>query len=480
MFDHPHHLDPTDWTGFRRQSHQMLDDILDYVADIDQRPVWQPAPPEVRAEFQTSLPREPISLADAHAKFMQLILPYSVGNAHPGFMGWVHGGGTVVGMLAEMLAAGVNANLGGRNHIPIAVEQQVVRWMRDLFGFPEHASGLLVTGSSLANFIALLVARHQADGEIRARGLLNRSKMMTACASAGTHGCLARAMDMAGLGAEQLRRIPVDDHFRIDMKALEQAIETDRREGNMPFCVIGNAGTVDVGAIDPLREIAALCRRERLWFHIDGAFGALAMMSPALAPRFEGIEQADSLALDFHKWAQVQYDAGFVLVRDRDVHRAAFAAPAAYLSRESRGLAAGSTWPCDFGPDLSRSFKALKVWFTLQIYGDQQLGRMMEHTCELANELAKQIREYDELELLAPVALNIVCFRYRGPESDRLNSEIVIALQESGRAAPSTTRINGDVAIRAAIFNHRTTTKQLERLIEGVLAHGRRLQESKD
>ncbi|MCA9156926.1 MAG: hypothetical protein KDA72_01285 [Planctomycetales bacterium] len=499
MFDLLHSLDPSDWDAFRRLSHQALDDMLDYISEIRQRPVWQPADAATEHRFQTRLPQHATSLDEVYATFQQHILPFAVGNAHPGFMGWVHGGGNVVGMLAEMLAAGLNSNLGGRDHIPIAVEQQVVRWMAELFGFPSDASGLFVTGSSMANFIAVLVARTRALGaETRRSGMRGQEKSLVAYASTGTHGCVAKALDMSGLGSESLHAIGVNDQFCIDIDSLQAAIADDRAAGKQPFCVVGNAGTVDTGAIDDLNVLAELCQREQLWFHVDGACGALGMMSQRLRPRYAGIERADSLALDFHKWAQVPYDAGFVLVRDRRLHQQTFASPAAYLSRAERGMAAGSPWPCDYGPDLSRNFKALKVWFTLQVYGTQRLGRMMEGTCELARCLERRIAAEPELELLAPVSLNIVCFRYRGQpaasmwhdaprrnELDRselksnelnaLNSELVIALQESGIAAPSSTLINGQIAIRAALFNHRTTQHEVDALCDATLKFGRKI-----
>ena len=461
----------------------MLDDMLDYVAQIRERPVWQPAPEATESVFQAPLPVHSSSLASAHATFLEHVLPYAVGNAHPGFMGWVHGGGSPVGMLAEMLAAGLNANLGGRDHIPIAVEQQIVRWMQELFSFPDSSSGLFVTGSSIANFIGILAARSAKIGtDVRADGVGELSSKLTVYASVGAHGCIAQALELAGIGSKQLRRVPVNDAHQMNLSELERLIALDKAAERIPFCIVGSSGTVDVGAIDDLAAIAALARRERLWFHVDGACGALGMLSAKVAKKLRGIEQADSIALDFHKWGQVPYDAGFILIRDSQIHYDTFASPAAYLRREERGLAAGSPWPCDFGPDLSRSFKALKVWFTLQVYGTEKLGRMMDHTCALAEYLATRITESHELELLAPVALNIVAFRYRGDITDReildrLNAEIVVAIQESGIAAPSATTVNQQFAIRAAIFNHRTTELEIDNLIGAVLRYGRLLSE---
>ncbi len=467
-------LDPQNWDEFRAQGHRMLDDMIGYLQAIRARPVWQPIPEPVRASVREPLPQQGADLAEVHQAFMQQVLPYAVGNAHPGFFGWVHGGGTPVGMLAEMLAAGLNANLGGRDQMPIELERQVVRWMAELFAFPETASGLFVTGTSMANFIALLVARVRALGPaVREQGVAHSGRQLVAYTSAAAHDCIAQAMDLSGLGRAALRRIPVNQRFEIDLVALEQAVATDRQAGLQPFFVAATAGTVDTGAVDDLAEVAAICRRHELWFHVDGAYGALAMLSPALAPRLEGIQQADSIAFDFHKWGQVPYDAGFVLVRDGELHRQAFATPTAYLRRETRGMAAGSPWPCDFGPDLSRGFRALKTWFTIKVYGGEKLGQVIAETCELAQYLAARVAECTELELLAPVSLNIVCFRYRSADADRFNAALLADLQESGIAAPSLTTINGQLALRAAIINHRSGRQDIDAMLDGLLALAR-------
>ncbi|MGJ4926273.1 pyridoxal phosphate-dependent decarboxylase family protein [Bradyrhizobium sp. HKCCYLS2038] len=467
-------LDPQNWDEVRAQGHRMLDDMIDYVAGIRDRPVWQPMSPETRRRFRSELPRAPTDLAAVYADFNELVVPHATGNVHPGFMGWVHGGGTVVGMLAEMLAAGLNANLGGRDHAPIEIERQVVDWTRQLFGFPQGASGLFVTGTSMANLLAVLVARRAALGaRVRSEGIGEAGQRLRAYTSKAAHGCIAKAMDIAGLGSNALQCIGIDAAHRIDVAALRGAIARDRAAGLHPFLVVASAGTVDIGAIDDLTAVAELCRSEGLWFHVDGAFGALAMLSPELAPKLAGIERANSIALDFHKWGQVPYDAGFLLVRDGEQHREAFASPAAYLRRETRGLAAGTEWPCDLGPDLSRGFRALKTWFTLRTFGGDALGAMMAKSCELARDLEARVLAEPELELLAPVNLNIVCFRYRGDDADAVNAEIVADIHESGIAAPSTTMLDGRLAIRAAIVNHRTQQIDLARLVAAVLSFGR-------
>jgi aromatic-L-amino-acid decarboxylase len=478
MTEISHSLDPQDWTSLRAEGHRMLDDMLDYIEGIRERPVWQNIPDQIKGQFQQSLPSQGSDLAQVHQRFMQEVLPYAVGNSHPGFMGWVQGGGTPVGMLAEMLAAGLNANLGGRDQMPIEVEKQVTQWMRELFQFPSSASGLFVTGTSIANFIAVLVARTKVLGlASRRNGIMKSGKNLVAYASVGAHACVSQAIDMAGIGIDALRLIPVNADFSMDMQELERQIDADRAAGFTPFLIAGTAGTVDVGAIDDLNAIADIAQRQGLWFHIDGAYGALAMLSEEIAPRLQGIERADSIAFDFHKWAQVQYDAGYILVRDGQAHFDTFATPTSYLKRESRGIAAGERWPCDFGPDLSRGFRALKAWFTIQVYGVERLGQMIAHTCELAQYLKQKIANQPKLELLAPVNLNIVCFRYRvaNEDMDALNRDIVFELHESGIAAPSTTKVHGQLAIRAAIVNHRTEKQDIDQMLDAVIRFGDQL-----
>ncbi|HLI21273.1 MAG TPA: pyridoxal-dependent decarboxylase [Stellaceae bacterium] len=466
-------LDPEDWTELRALGHKMLDDMLDEMARLRQRPVWTPVPEKVRASFREALPKEPAALDAVYRDFQERIQPYSAGNTHPSFMGWVQGGGTAIGALAEMLAAGMNPNCGGRDHVAIEVERQVARWAAQIFGFPETASGIFVTGTSIANFIALTVARTARLGtESRRDGIAAAGQRLTAYVSTAAHGCIRQAMELAGFGNAALRMIATDTAHRVDLAALRGAIAADRAAGMTPFFLVGNAGTVDIGAIDDLAALAALARQEGLWFHIDGALGALAMLSPELKPLFAGIERADSIAFDFHKWGQIPYDAGFILVRDGEQHRAAFASPAAYLRREARGLAGGSPWPCDFGPDLSRGFRALKTWFTFKTYGADRIGAEIARSCSLARYLARRVAAEPKLELLAPVALNIVCFGYRGAAPDALNAAIVAELHEQGIAAPSTTTVDGRLAIRACLINHRIQPADIDALVEAVLACG--------
>ena len=449
----------------------MLDDLFDHLQSLREQPVWRPIPDAVRAAHRTPLPLQPEALESVHQTFLSDILPYGSGNLHPGFMGWVQGGGTPVGMLAEMLAAGLNANCGGRDHMAIAIEQEVAGWMSQLFGYSEGASGLFVTGASTANLIGVLSARSLVLGpEVREEGTI--AGQLVAYTSAAAHNCIPRAMEIAGLGRDALRLIPVNANHQMDLDALADAIDDDRSVGLTPLVIIGTAGTVDTGAIDDIAGLADLADDEMIWLHIDGAYGALGMLTPEIAPRLAGIDRADSIAFDFHKWGQAPYDAGFILARSGERQRDAFATAVNYLSRETRGLAGGDWWPCDYGPDLSRGFRALKVWFTFKALGAEAIGASIAQSCALARELAAMIKASPVLELLAPVQLNIVCFRYRCDDADTVNSAIIADLQEAGVVAPSQTRIDGKVAIRAALFNHRTERRDIEALVAGVLARG--------
>jgi aromatic-L-amino-acid decarboxylase len=463
-------LDPSDWSELRTLGHRMLDDVFDDLAEIAEEPVWRPMPDAVRGAWAEALPRAAMPAEDVYGLYRQQVAPYGVGNRHPKFLGWVHGGGTAVGMLAEMLAAGLNANCGGRDHAPIACERQVTRWASEMLGLPASSSGLVLSGTSMANFVAVMIARAAALGEgVRRVGVAQAG--LVGYASAGAHMCVARAFDMAGLGSEALRLIPCDETNAMSLAHLRDRVAADRAAGLRPFLVVGTAGSVDTGAIDDLTAIADTCAAERLWFHVDAAFGAIAMLSPKLRGLFAGMERADSVAFDFHKWAQVPYDAGCIVVRDTDAHRAAFAREVAYLRRDTRGLAAGEPWPVDLGPELSRGFRALKVWMTLKTYGTDRIGLVAEQSCELARALAAAIDIEPMLELSAPVPLNVVCFRY-WPGDDDTQTAIAADLQESGDAVLSVTTIRNRTVLRAAFVNHRTTRADVDAVIRAVVSAG--------
>ncbi|MCM2293078.1 aminotransferase class V-fold PLP-dependent enzyme [Allorhizobium sp. BGMRC 0089] len=463
-------LDPEDWQAFRQTAHALLDEVIDHIATIRDRPVWRQADAAAKAHFTRPLPVSENPLEAVVDDVKTHVMPFATGNLHPLFMGWVHGAGTPTGMVAEIVSAGLNMNCGGRNHIGLDVERQIALWMSEALGFPKTASGVFVTGSSMANFMAVVIARTRCLGpSVRVDGVVGQARQLIAYTSSEAHGCIAQAMELSGLGSAQLRKIPVDDAGRIRTDRLKAAIAADRAEGHLPFLLVGTAGTVNTGAIDPLGRLAAIATEESLWFHVDGAIGAMMGFSPALRGLLEGVEQADSIAMDFHKWGQVPYDAGFLLVKDPEAHRAAFAQPMAYLQRAERGLAAGEIWPCDLGPDLSRGARALKTWMTIETLGSARIGAAIERSCHLARSLAERLGADPRLEIKAPVALNIVCFGIRGADRDMIRT-IVMDLHEKGIAAPSWTTLNGEEVIRCALVNHRTSKADLERFIAALQA----------
>ena len=460
-------LDPADWDRFRAAAHAALDQALGRLEHVAEGPVWRPTPEHIRAGFTAPLPRAPRDLEAVLDEVDTLIAPFVVGNIHPRFFGWAQGAGTPVGVVAELIAAALNANCGGRDHIGPIVERQITLWAAEALGFPAASSGVFVTGASQANFLGLLIARDAALGHgVRTRGLKGEQAQLCAYASAEAHGCVRQAMELAGVGSAALRVVETDAAGAMRPDILQAAIACDRDAGFTPFLIVGTAGAVNFGAFDDLDGLADIAAAERLWLHVDGAFGALTALSPALQPLTKGLSRADSVAFDFHKWAHVPYDAGFLLVRDPALHKGTFAAPAAYLSRAPRGLAAGEDWPCDYGPDLSRGFRALKVWLTFQTLGADAIAASIEANCAAAKRLAERIAASRAFELAAPVPLNIVCFSLRGETDGARNRELVMRLQEQGLAAPSTTRIAGREVIRAAVFNHRTGLADIDAFFE--------------
>jgi glutamate/tyrosine decarboxylase-like PLP-dependent enzyme len=474
-------LDPANWEEYRAVSHRILDELLDFVRTARQRPVWRPVPEEVKERLRSPAPSDPRALEDVWQTVRELILPYPTGNIHPRFFGWVHGTGTIGGVIAEMVAAAMNSNLGGREHVAVYVERQVVEWAKAAFGFPARASGILVTGTSMATVIALAVGRNTLAGfDVRARGLSSADERYVVYTSCEAHVAVRKALELIGLGADSLHLVPVDPDFRMDVAALRRAIAKDRAQSRRPLCVVGTAGTVNTGAIDDLGRLADIAAAEGVWLHVDGGFGALAALSRARRPLVAGIERADSLAFDFHKWLHVPYAVGCVLVRDGEAHRASFSTHQTYLATQDRGLAGGAPWFCDFGPDLSRGFAALKVWFAIQEHGLDRLAAMIDKNCGQAEYLAELVSGEPRLELRAPVSLNVVCFRYAAAgldrkTLDRLNQEIIYALHEAGVAAPSSTRLADDLVIRVAITNHRTRRADLDLLVASVCALGDRI-----
>ncbi|HEY0405083.1 MAG TPA: pyridoxal-dependent decarboxylase [Pyrinomonadaceae bacterium] len=471
-------LDPDDWEALRALGHRMVDEMLDYQRTVRERPVWQPIPQEAKDHLRRPLPRSPEGIENAYEDFRQHVLPHPMGNIHPRFWGWVIGTGTFSGALAEMLAATMNPNVGGADQGAIYVEQQALDWCKEMLGYPMEASGLLVSGGSMANLVGLTVARNaKANFDVARDGLHDAPRGLTMYGSTEMHSSLPKAAQLLGLGSEGLRRIAVNSEFQIDLVALAAAISEDRARGFQPCCVVGNAGTVNTGAIDDLDKLADLCRDEDLWLHVDGAFGALAALAPELRPRLKGMERADSLAFDLHKWMYMPFEAGCVLVRHAAEHHRTFNTAGAYLSHAERGLSGGTMWFSEYGVQLTRSFRALKIWMLMKEHGLDKYGRIIQQNVEQARYLAALIEARPEFELLAPVPLNIVCFRYvdrrlSEGELNALNAELLAELQERGIAAPSSTTLDGKYALRVAITNHRSRREDFDLLIEKLLELG--------
>ncbi len=480
-------LDPEDWEGLRKLGHRMVDDMLEHMATLRQQPAWQSVPKSVQANLEQPMPMKPEPAEEVYEEFLNNVLPYTSGNRHPRSWGWVRGNGTALGMLADMLASGINAHLGGGQQSPTLVEEQVLAWLKEMMGMPSSSSGLLTSGGTMANLLGLAVARHAKAGfDVREEGLQgNHPRLMVYC-SIETHMWARKSMEFLGLGHQSLRQIAVDEDYRIDIAALAAQIAADRTAGFRPIAVLGTAGTVSTGAVDDLAALADLCREQDLWFHVDGAFGALLHLSPRYAPMLKGMEQADSLAFDLHKWMYLPFDIGCVLIRDAAAHTAAFSAPASYLEPAERGMLAGGMAFSDRGLELTRNFKALKLWMSLKTHGVSSFAALIEQNMEQAQHLSSAILTDRELELLAPTAMNIVCFRYR-PWTDgerlaldfetlnRLNRELVVRIQESGLYIVSGTVLGEQYAMRVANTNHRSRMEDFDSLVKDVVLFGREI-----
>ena len=475
-------LDPQDWTMVRATGRRMVDDMLDWQQSIGDRAPWQPVPEDVKIRLDEPVPHVGLPLDQVYDAFVRDILPYPTGNIHPRFWGWVMGTGTPTGMLAEMLAAGMNAHLAGYDQSAALVERKVLAWLTELMSFPQTASGLLVSGGTAANLNGVLAARvAKAGWNIREEGL-NAGPPLVIYGSTETHSWAGRACETMGMGSKAFNKIAVDSDYRLNLDACRAAILADLAAGKRPIAIIGNAGTVNTGAVDDLHAIRALADEFNLWFHVDGAFGSMAAWS-ASRDLVDGQDQADSIAFDLHKWGYMPYEVGVVLTRDANAQLVAFqsaAGSAAYLQSSQRGISADTTYFADRGLQLSRGFRALKVWMSMKEQGVDRIGAAIQTNIDQAHYLARQVKANEALELLAPVSMNIVCFRYVGggladENLNALNQAILTELQVRGIAVPSQTVLAGRFAIRVCITNHRSELSDFDALVDAVLSIGAEL-----
>lgn len=476
----PPSLDPADWNAFRAFAHGVVDETLEHVRTIRDTRVWNTMPQNVRDAISNEpVPHGGIGAEAAYRDYVRLVRPYPSGNLHPRSWGWVRGNGTPLGALSDYLASSLNPNVGGFDQAPVLVERRVVDWFAELMGFPKSAGGILSSGGTMANVLGFNVARNMKAGfDVRADGLQGNRPRMLVYGSTETHGWLRKACEMLGLGASAFRRVPVNNDFEIDVKQLRAMIAADRAAGHQPFCVVGTAGTVNTGATDDLTALADVCDAEDLWFHVDGAFGALVVLCPEYAHMVRGMERADSIAFDLHKWGYLPYDIACTLVRsDNDLVKT-FAAQVNYLQVETRGATANLGFDrSERGIELSRDFKALKVWMSMRAEGVSVWAAHIARNIRQMQRLAKIVEAHPALELLAPAPLNIVCMRWARPDVppaalDAVNKEVLFLLQERGIALPSATSLPKGYAIRSANTNYRTTDDDLDALANAVASIG--------
>jgi glutamate/tyrosine decarboxylase-like PLP-dependent enzyme len=466
-------LDPEDWEALRRLGHRMVDDIVEHLATLEHQPVWRPVPPEARAALQAPMPVEPEGAAAAYDDFRRYVQPYPRGNLHPAFWGWVNGSGLPLGMLADLLASAMNPSVGAFENAASLVEEQVLTWLKQMLDFDPGYSAVLTSGSSMSTVIGLATARVAAGGaEVRRVGLAGLGRPLVSYTSTEAHSSVEKAFELLGFGLESVRRVPVDEDYRIDVAALDRLLAADVRSGLRPMAVVAHAGTVNTGAVDDLDAVADLCRDHDLWLHVDGAFGALAWLVPELRPRLAGLQRADSLAFDLHKWLYLPYDVGCVFVRDAAVHRAAFTTNHDYVDSMARwGMPA--TGFADLGLEMTRRFRALKVWLCLKAHGVAVFSEHIRANVLQARVLAERVASSRNLHLAAPVALNVVCFRFDHPaldpaDADRVNERILTELWSSGLAVISDTRLAGRLVLRVAVTNHRSRQEDFDALLSAV------------
>ena len=460
---------------FRRLAHRaveiLADDLARTAGDPD-APARRPTTEALRRRIMDEpLPQEPRDPDALLADFEELVLPHPMGNASPRFFGWVNSPPAPMGVIAELLAAGMDPSVAGGDHAATYVEHAVLRWLTELLGLQPGSGGILCSGGSVANLIGLAVMRNAHVPGVRGAGLRSAPRLVV-YASVEGHSCIEKAVEILGLGHDSLRTLPVDADRRLDVAALRAAIAEDRAAGRSPACVVASAGTVNTGAVDPLSEIADICAAEDLWFHVDGAYGGFGILAEQVRPLYVGLARADSLAVDPHKWLSLPVECGCAIVRDRSAMRETFSLVPPYL-RDDTAL----PWFSEFGVQQTRGFRALKVWMTLQAVGAAGYRRELTRQVALARTLQDKVRARPALEVVAAGPLSVVCFRMapRGLDdaaTDALNRAVVERIQADGRVFLTSTVLDGRVTMRACIINFRTQEADLDVLLDEVEAAG--------
>lgn len=466
------------WTDdeIRRVGQRVVDIISDYFTGLSDQPVFRPCPDELIADFANrQLPQAGQDVDALLDEFCQDVLAHPFGNGHPRFFGWVNSPPAIIGVFADALAAAMNPSVAGGNHAAVYVEHQVIRWVKEMLGFPEDGSmGLLVSGSSMASLTGLSVARHVKLPGVRQAGMQDRPQRAIAYLSAEGHTCLRKALEVLGFGSDNIRQIAVDDRLRMCVDALDQAINQDRQLGHVPVVVAASAGTAGTGAIDPLHEIRDLCKRHSVWFHVDAAYGGPAILSDRYRDELSPLRDADSVALDLHKWMSVPVEAGLALVRNGTAMRDAFSLVPPYIRTDGNAVGVmGLPWFSEYGFQQTRGFRALKAWMCLKYFGVDGYAGLVEHDLDLAQRLSDRVRSSDMLELALEPSLSIVCFRSvpaglsaNASALDAFNKRLLEAVQLGGAAFLSSTTIRGEFWLRACVINHRTQATDIDALVE--------------
>ncbi|MDQ3914305.1 MAG: aminotransferase class V-fold PLP-dependent enzyme [Actinomycetota bacterium] len=462
---------------------ELWEELLRRLPDL---PVGRATPAEaVRDAVVLDVPEEALGDDTLVDYLRRVVLDHSIYPGHPGFMAYITASGTVPGAAADLLAAALNQNLGGWLLSPAAteIENALTRWLAARFGLPDTAGGLMTSGGAAANFIALKTARDSGGrNEIRAHGIGGRR--LVAYASEEAHVTIARAADMAGIGMDAVRAVPVNDRYEMDAGALRDAVERDVAEGYEPFVVVATAGTTATGAVDPLVEIGDVCRERGLWFHVDAAYGGPAILTDDLAPLLAGIDRADSITVDPHKWLYTPQSGGCLLVARTEDLAAAWEVEASYVHQDRARTSRGRDLRT-LGPQFSRSFQGLKVWVSLLAHGRRAYAERISHDAALTRYLASLVEARDDFELMAPVTLSICCFRYvpedlggfadRDAYLDALNERILTEAQLDGRVFYSNAVLRGSFCLRTCIVNYRTEAPDVERVLEVSAEIGERL-----